>query len=229
MLEESWRRGITAPWRRFGDPTPRVDTAPDGTPAMMNAGEGSHSSGVYTEREYSTARGLALDTRISAAINDVQWQTITIELGSYLSAAGLARWNHKTGGFPRMPGTTAWCHITYPGSREGAGSLDSVRVVAAHSRFAVAAPSAFKTGQWFDARLQVFPDGRCGFAINGTPLAVSEPHVIWQPTVRVMLYGNSMWTKVLVGETTLREGVPDDIDWNKASLGSKSPERPRQY
>ena len=226
VLHETWARGITVPWRRFGEPEPRIESAPDGTPAMMNNGEGSHSSGVYTEREHATARGLALDARVSAPINEVQWQTISVELGSYLSVPGLARWDHRTGGLPRLPGSTAWCHVRYPGSYEGKGWGDSLQVGAANERFTVAAPSVFKTGQWFDVRVQLFPDGRCGFAINGVPLIVSAPRAIWQPTVRVMLYGNSAWTNILVGETTLREGVPDDIDWNNASLGSKIPDRP---
>lgn len=60
-------------------------------------------------------------------------------------------------------------------------------------------------------------------------LIVTERLVATTPSARVMLTGDSMWTRIIVGETTLREGMPDDIDWNKASGRNKIPDHPTTH
>ena len=228
LLHETWRDGIKAPWRAFGNPAPRIDSAADGTVGMMNNGEGSHSSGVYSE-EYPSADGLALDVRLSVPITDVQWQIIGAQLSGALDKSQLGKWDHGTGSVPLRAGIPDGCVVGYPGNaREGVSWGDSL-LVGGGTHLRLRAPRTFRTGQWFDVRLQLFPDGRCGFAINGVPVAVSEPRDIWQPKVRVVFAGNSSFgTTILVGETTLRSGVPTDIDWTRASPKNVIPERPQR-
>jgi hypothetical protein len=100
-----------------------------------------------------------------------------------------------------------------------------------------AVPPSFRTGAWFHLRLQIFPDGRCGVAINGTPVAVSQEATMRDSAVRVVSFGNSAGTQALVGPVRLRAGVPDDIDWSRAdgpvpnappAGWSPEPDRPRR-
>ena len=49
VLEESWDSTYLVRWRFFGLPFPKVVTAPDGTPAFWNRGDGSYSSGAYSD------------------------------------------------------------------------------------------------------------------------------------------------------------------------------------
>ncbi len=218
VLRETWHRGIGSAWRAFGEPSPRVDSTADGVAGMMNDGEGSHSSGVYSEQQYATSQGLALDVKISAPITDVQWQVINVALTSALDSSGLARWDHRFGALPRVSGRGALeCGAAYPGGPEGAAWGDTLAFIAGATGQRMNVPPTFRTGKWFDLRIQFFSDGRCGFAVNGVPLWVSAPRALSASRVRVVFAGNSVGTTVLVGETMLRTGVPADIDWRRAS------------
>jgi hypothetical protein len=132
----------------------------------------------------------------------------------------IATWDHVTGGLPEVAGRSDMCRVWFPGSREGAAYGDSIGFAAGATRITLRVPDVLSSGEWFDARLQLLPDGRCAFALNGVPLVVSAHRAFRVPVARLVLSGNSEWTKILVGETTLREGVADDIDWSKASLGN---------
>ena len=63
-------------------------------------------------------------------------------------------------------------------------------------------------------RLQVMPDGRCGVALDGVPLSL-QPAFTHLDSMRVILQGSSVGTRMLVGTITVRRGVPTDVDWNR--------------
>lgn len=71
-------------------------------------------------------------------------------------------------------------------------------------------------------RLQLFPDGRCGVAIDGQPIAMISKSTNPASRVRLMLGGNSYRTQFLLGPVTVMEGVPDDIDWSRALAAATS-------
>ena len=219
LLRETWSDGIRTPWRAFGDPKPSVVASPGGTLGMSNNGDGSHSSGLYTETQYRTGRGLALDSRLSARITDLQWQLLTVAIDADIDSVMLRRWDHQHGALSRVPVIRQRvCRVDFPGGREGAGWGDSLHVVGGPEVRSIPVPRSFATGAWFDVRIQLLADGRCGFAVNGVPIWTSSNPVIPTSRVRVVLLGNSSGTTMLAGETTLREGVPADVDWGRASL-----------
>jgi hypothetical protein len=76
------------------------------------------------------------------------------------------------------------------------------------------ADSTLRTGRWFTIRLQVFPDGRCGVAVDGKPIAGGETLALDRP-FRVVLHGKSVGTRVLVGPLEVWEGVRSDVDWGR--------------
>ena len=219
LFQEDWSRALTDSWRPFGEPRPRIDSAPDGVRAMMNNGDGSFTSGVYSVAKYPTARGLAVDTWISNSLTMAQWQFVTVSLEDALTDTVLKVWDHGGGNMPRRMVDWPACSVGYP-TTEGASYGDTIGLVLDRpsSAVMVPAPRTFRSGAWFHVRLQIFPDGRCGVAINGVVAGRSQIGLIPDSTERVVIYGNSANTKVLVGPLTIRAGVPDDIDWSRPGL-----------
>jgi hypothetical protein len=64
----------------------------------------------------------------------------------------------------------------------------------------------------------LFPDGRCGVAINGKPLGILNARHRPIPVVRLRLGGNSYQTRIAVGRLRFYEGVLTDVDWAKAPV-----------
>jgi DNA-binding SARP family transcriptional activator len=215
LLQEDWSGALTENWRPFGEPRPRIDSTPDGIRGLMNNGDGSFSSGVYSLAKYPTARGLAVDTWISNRLTLAQWQIVNVSLEDALTDTVLKVWDHGGGNMPRR--TVDWpsCSVGYP-TTEGSSYGDTIGVVIDRPSSAVTlpAPPSFRSGAWFHVRLQIFPDGRCGVAVNGVAAGRSQFGTIPDSAERVVIFGNSANTKVLVGPLTIRAGVPDDIDWS---------------
>ena len=69
------------------------------------------------------------------------------------------------------------------------------------------------TGQWHRVRLQIFPDGTCGLAINGRAVGRSTTRVPLDRPYRVWTEGKSIGSTVLVGPLEVWTGVRTDVDW----------------
>lgn len=61
--------------------------------------------------------------------------------------------------------------------------------------------------------MQLFPDGRCGLAIDGRPLMIVQGLPINDARYRLILGGNSAQTDILVGNIQMWTGVRSDIPW----------------
>ena len=66
--------------------------------------------------------------------------------------------------------------------------------------------------------MQLFPDGRCGVALDGK-LLWTGPATFLEPSVRVWLIGNSVETQILVGRLRVVTGIAPGIAWEDASAG----------
>ena len=69
-------------------------------------------------------------------------------------------------------------------------------------------------------QLQIFPDGRCGVALEGRPLGLSRDIVPTSERYWVVVEGNSLENRMLVGPLEVWEGVRGDIDWSRLGRGS---------
>jgi len=225
LLQEAWSNDLAENWSPFGVPRPRIDSATDGIRGLLNNGDGSFSSGVYSLAKYPTANGLAVDTWISTRLTDVQWQAVNVSLENALTDSVLATWDHGAGNMPRRTTDFPACSVGYP-TTEGSAFGDSLVSVSDRTSnlTSLPVPRSFRSGTWFHVRLQIFPDGRCGVAVNGIPTARAQLGSIPDSAERIVIFGNSAATKVLVGPLTVRTGVPDDIDW--AQLGKPIPAAP---
>jgi DNA-binding SARP family transcriptional activator len=217
VLEETWRSGITTQWRPFGVPLPTTVESAVGA-AFANSGDGRHTSGAYITAPFDAARGLAAVARVSTPVTLTQWQEQAIELLDNFDLSALERWDHTTaniwqdGRMPPSPNARN-CRMRFPGGLEGREYANVVNTVSPSST----PPQLLKrlaTGAWFEVTLQIFPDGRCGVAIDGTPVSLGEPASSIRKPYLLLLYGSSYDTKILVGPLRVMRGVRPGIGWD---------------
>jgi DNA-binding SARP family transcriptional activator len=225
VFGESWAGSLEAEWIPFGVPVPRLMTGPGGIRGFLNNGDGTFLSGAYSRRQFDGARGLAMEARLSTPLNTVQYQSVGIELTPQSDSAALAAWDHRTGNPPVMGHR---CGAIYP---EGDGDPASVPFSAA-GHLLVPGLSWMRSGSWYTVRIQLFPDGSCGVALNGRPVwrtGAADPS---DKPFRVSLWGSSLGSNMLVGPLEVWEGVRGDIDWREvdapgaAARALNTPPRP---
>jgi hypothetical protein len=214
VATEDWTHELAA-WRAFGDPTPIVVRDRQLGAAFLNNGDGSYFSGAYTRATMQWRVGLAVDAVLSTPVTALQWQNLDLNLQASDHDQALAAWDHRTGYIPslgRTPGAN--CVFVYPG-HEGAGGLMALVPLEAPSSKTSQRVLRIADGKPYRLRLQVFPDGRCGVAINGAALYVSKDRFRDNVPLRLITYGSSWKTRMLLGPLTITEGVPADIDWTR--------------
>ena len=73
--------------------------------------------------------------------------------------------------------------------------------------------SVVYSGRPYRLRLQLFPDGTCGIALNGTAF-IHEPTSQVRPAdMHIALGGQTVASQLLIGRVTVWSGVPSDVDW----------------
>jgi hypothetical protein len=208
VLEETWRDSISARWVSFGNPLPEIVAGPGGRPAFWNHGDGHFLSGAYSRDEFSMAGGLAIDAELSTPVIGPRQQFVIISLGRFENRAALERWNHRSG---HPPDLTEVCGFQYP---RGGGDRLSDRKFYVFGGLTPPAAQEMVTGSWYAIRLQIFPDGRCGLAINGKPIRIANDQIDTDRRRRLLLWGNSLGNRMLVGPVKVWEGVPGNVDWS---------------
>lgn len=212
LLRERWDSAAVARWRYYGDPLPAIVSDGRGGAAFHNRGDGNYFSGAYSKQTFDLAGGLAIDVDLATPITATQWQLIWLALSS-LDRVRLDKWDHRTGYVPyaahRLPFDAV---LLYP-TAEGATRTDFLTAPIALRDFRPGLPRALATGAWYHIRLQVLPDGRCGFALNGRAISIGPAQALPDKPLRLLIQGSSVGSKVLVGPVTVTQGVPSDVDW----------------
>lgn len=220
VLREAWEGGIGL-WRIFGDPAPRiVEDAVLGR-SLSNEGDGAYFSGAYLQKPLRVGRGLAVDAMVRTPVTELQWQSMLLALNTLTDPTPLAQWDHRSGYLPHFSAVQglAGCGLQYPYT-EGVDGLRGL-VLHGHSMLWTDFDArALASGTPWRVRIQVFPDRRCGVALNGRPLMISTQRFDPGVPVLLMTYGNSWHSRMLLGPITISEGVPGDIDWAAISEGA---------
>jgi hypothetical protein len=211
ILRETWEKGLEANWVPFGTPLPMVDPPSGAAAVLWTRGDSSFDSGVYSRVAVSARRGLGVQATISGALSAEQWQHHFIGVAADLDSTWLAHWDHRTGGL-RVSGDPVSCFAHYPAA-EGAKGSEHVAFGCAHEqRYTTAAP-ALGDGSWHVLRLQLFPDGRLGLAIDGKPASITTGSIRLDRPFRVVLTGQSVRARMVIDEVEFWTGVRGDIDW----------------
>lgn len=209
LFSEDWTGGLGRSWIAFGAPAPYVDTS-SAPHVLMPNGDGSYESGVLSRLLFDVRDGIALDADVSAPITFPQWQRVGVSIQALDSALWTeAERQRGSLGFQSMS-----CAVAYPAG-ENSAWRDSIHVGTGTGSLneRVTAPQGASKGAWIRLRLQILPDGRCGVAVNGTPVYLAPIAVTYDPNARAAIYGSSFRTQVRVGRVTVWQGVPNDIDW----------------
>ncbi len=215
LLQEDWGKGITRNFIPFGDPWPDTTTGPAGIRGLWNRGDGSYVSGAYSRAHWDASRGLGVEVMISAHLTRGQFQVATLQLLGGLDSLSLQGWDHRSMGMPIKTANYALraCEIGYP---SGEGPLGRARIsaYAASGGRRIVVDSALGDGHWFRLRLQIFQDGRCGAALDGHPIWISQKRLLTDRPFAVQLGYASYETKVLHGPLEIWQGVRDDVQWD---------------
>jgi len=219
VLRERWTDDWQTRWRPYGEPRPRVGDG-DGGPALNPNGNGKYPSGAYFLRELPADSGLGVEVRVSIPLTPLfQWQTLSFEFLEGLPLSKLRGWDHTTNAFP-IPVAVA-CALALGG--EGASSRVMVGLTGGSAEHAsVPTPRGLYAGGWHTLRVQIFPDGRCGLAIDGKVLVLTSSARALAAPVVFNLHGHSVETEILAGRLELWTGVRGGVDWNVAA-SVKSP------
>ncbi|HVD61165.1 MAG TPA: hypothetical protein VNC11_09880, partial [Gemmatimonadaceae bacterium] len=212
VLDEEWDDRAFQRWRAFGVPEP-VIVKENSRGSLLINGDGNFFSGAYFRRELDASRGLAIEFELSTPITRTQGQVAIIGVNPVRSARDLSRWDHRTGYLSPFLENDAGCFFTYP-TGEGPGATTRP-VWFASLRAVTDASFRIDDGRSYTVRIQVFPDGRCGTAINGHPLTIYPSVGLLGRLLTPIIEGNSENTKIIVRRLTIRGGVPRDIDWAK--------------
>jgi DNA-binding SARP family transcriptional activator len=215
IVTENWRRGIGPTWRAFGGPRPFTTTGPAGIPALAQNGDSSWVSGVYSTAELSLADGLGVEVLVSSPIAEDRWQTVQVNLYGGIDSAALSSWDH-TLGFGPLGRARIQCGAALPGG-ESVGLLDQLYLAAGGENRLLPRGTASRSGRWWRLRVQVLPDGRCGVAVNGKPVWLSEQPLRADLRYRLVLLGMSFHTRILFGPVEVWQGVRRDVDWEAAA------------
>ena len=218
LVAEHWAHGLEPSWLVFGEPRATLISDQSGGRNFTTAGDGQFHSGALTAADYPSSGGLTLSTTISTPVTLGQWQELDVELHAGVDTAKVRSWNSRAGYLwndGRMQPVGPLCGFRYPGGAEGTHYADLAAISGAHSALLVRAPAFLRTGRPVQLKLQLFPDGRCGVALDGVAVGVNvETSSIVNPA-RILLLGNSYQTKVLVGPLTLTRGVDTTIAWDR--------------
>lgn len=212
-IEERWDDGWRSRWLTFGDPAPSVVTGPEGIRAFWNRGDGVYQSIAALRQSFNARGGLGLEVRVSTPLTRTEWQRLRVGLVAGLDTLAWASAN-PLGAPPSVERSGNMCGIGYPlpFGREGRWLLGVSSVHAQTVDLRAAAPEA-PAGDWWTLRLQIFPDGRCGVAVNGKVLVVTPDPIPLHEAFWVRLGDNSAGSQLLHGPLEVWTGVRMDVDW----------------
>jgi hypothetical protein len=211
LLSEDWSAAANKHWLVFGVPAPQLMTE-GGKNVLLNNGDDNFFSGVHSRQTFDATRGLALDLDMATPITKTQWQVILAGLQPLVDPSDLNHWDHKTGYITGFLGDRAGCWINYPVG-EGPGNTTAATWYRSMRRAVGDSSFRIDTGSWYHVRLQMFPDGRCGKAIQGHAVEIGRSEGPISTPVLVVVQGMSVDTRIRVGGIRVTSGVPSDIDW----------------
>ena len=215
LLTEDWSSWPPPQFRLFGSPLPRRVRSGGGDFAFHNNGDNSFPSGGYSRTSWPAQGGLGIEFPLHLHFTQLKWQTINVQLTADLADSVLMAWDHETGA---INGGGRWanhatCGLAIP-ANEGVLHRHRTALTNDVGGMIVTEDSTIGADRWMQVRLQIFPDGRCGVALDGrarsrlpVPLALDRPF-------RVIVQGMSVGTEVLVGPMTIWSGVKQGVEWS---------------
>ncbi len=200
VFGEAWEESLASRWASYGDPRPSIVAAPDGTPALLNGGDQTFSSGIVSIGAVS-APAFGFEALVSTPIERPKWQRLLLEMGVYPDT------NHSG-----AIGAAACGFLTPIG--EGVAQMQRYSLHVGSRRLIAAGAEHLVSGTWYRIRLQIFPDATCGVAVDGMPMIRDYTGMSPESDWRIVISGQTVATQMLVGPLNAWTGVKTDMDWN---------------
>ena len=210
VLSEDWRRAVDSAWVTFGTPGPIVVDTDSGSYLAPN-GDSTYLSGVFLRRLLPVHEGIGVEYLASVPVNNYQWQILAVMIVS-TQAANIEGWDLVQGNLRMANSRWRSCEAAYPWSG-GSSGRDQLELAAGTAR-RVAVPEGSGNGKPFRVRLQLFPDGRCGVALNGVARLIHDRQVPMGDSAVLIISSYSHRTRILVGPLEVWTGVRGGVDWN---------------
>jgi hypothetical protein len=220
-VEPLLQAGTSLAWqqhfRAFGDPMPRPVLGADGVATIETPNDDpSYAGGVYSRVTFSPERGMGLEAVVRVPRTKFQWQYAGVAFESYTDTAALRAWDHRTGGI--KSGRAMACMVsTILGEGFTASAFGGAMF--GQDGWGFPTDSTMHSGRPVRLRAQLFEDGRCGVAVNGSPVGISAgPVTTKEAQLRAVFFLHSHETRVRIGPAEVWRGVKRDIDWSRAPV-----------
>ena len=213
VLDEDWRTLDSTRWMPFGDPRPRLVVGSDGIQGLNNGGDGKYISGVFGGDTLSGSLGIGVEAMVSAKVTRPQWQAQSVAIMSTRNR-DITGWDRVSGSPGRTQVGSEFCAAGYPAG-EGLAAIREVYLHGPGPGRRLPVGEGWSRGDWHRVTVQLFPDGSCGYAVDGR--AVWRTRTQASPAVhyRIWLAGNSAGTdQIRVGRVEAWLGVRQHVDWS---------------
>lgn len=211
VAEETWGDDWKSRWYDYGWPAPRLRVR-DGVRVFDVNGDGSFQSGAITLRDFPSATGVMVDTRLSLRITRDQWQVVKVTVRGAVDLRRVSPADRRNGLLGSVGVPRGECSLSVPNgegrtrARELLASLGDEHVVRP-------LPEGVRDGRWLAVKMGVLPDGRCAVAVDDTAIFVSQERMKSSGRVQIQLSGSSRDTETAVAGLRIWQGVPPDVPW----------------
>jgi DNA-binding SARP family transcriptional activator len=209
-----WSRPLEEDWIPYGRPAPLTATDTNFGRALLPNGDGSYLSGVVSREVFNATKGLVVALDAAIRIDSTQWQMLDVAfLEEPDGAPSLPTFDDVSP--PALDRRT--CSVRIPRG-EGIGNQRQASVGSNHEQAFATLPRSVSSGAALKLVLQLFPDGSCGAAIDGKPVAHMRAAGTPIRRARLTISGQSMYTRVAIGRVDLKAGTSPDIEWRDPPL-----------
>ncbi len=212
LVFETWDSIVG--WELFGDPMPMLlQNSVDGSTRFWNRGDDSWDSGAYWKTPASGHEGLGIEVEASIPLSGGAYQSVGLAIDGTIDPDSLELWDHVSQSLPKIPGANQVCAMFYPGTPGRPNAASSLYF--SKSYYQQTVPIGAGDGSTLTIRVQLFPDGTCGIALNGVPLLRTTTPVELSRDFFFVIGGRSKGTTALIGQTDLWKGVKPGVPWEE--------------
>jgi DNA-binding SARP family transcriptional activator/dipeptidyl aminopeptidase/acylaminoacyl peptidase len=221
LFRETWPTLDSSRWIAFGSPAVKTVRVREQS-ALHIDGDDHLNSGVILRKAVDAHRGFGVELQMQLPLSEVQWQQLSVSITGAGPDSAFENWKDRDapefGLTWRQSLVDQSCALVVPRG-EGGDAVDQIDFTVRGKRGSIKrAGTVLTDGKWHNVRLQVFADGRCGLALDGRAIAVGRYTLAVDLPLRVILSGQSVGTRVLVGPVEMWAGERYDVDW----FGDKS-------
>jgi DNA-binding SARP family transcriptional activator len=211
-----WSEPLDRGWISYGSPSPAVEQDSQLGRAVLPNGDRSFASGIVSRRIFDAEVGLSLTMPVSARIDLIQWQYLSV--GFIEEPEGAPATPTFSDASPPGHGSRT-CDLAIPRS-EGALNRQHASVQSQQASVSGKLPLAAQTGFPMSVTLQLFPDGSCGAAIDGRVVGHAMAQGLPFKRARIAIYGQSANTRIAVGRVEVKSGTDPGVDWREPTSKS---------